>query len=51
MGQADFGDVSDIYYTTSVSHNMWRNELLAGGQRSLRDFLFNPETVSPYRGL
>lgn len=30
---------------------MWRNELLAGGQRSLGDFLVNSVIVSPNRGL
>lgn len=47
MGRGDFADVSDLYYTTGVSHNMWGNELLAEGQRSLIDFLVNSETVSP----
>lgn len=32
-------NVSNVYYTTGVSHNMQRNELFGGGMGSLRVFL------------
>lgn len=50
MGQEDSVTIQN-FIILQVSHSTWGNELLAGGQRSLRDFLVHSQTVSPNRGL